>query len=79
MLTVDVAHAKGRLSELLDRVEGGEEVSITRHGRPIARMSPAARPKTPLPLEELAEFRTDMPRLRRHSAEMLREDRDEER
>jgi antitoxin (DNA-binding transcriptional repressor) of toxin-antitoxin stability system len=31
--------AKTRLSELLDRVERGEEIVITRHGRPVARLS----------------------------------------
>jgi prevent-host-death family protein len=32
--------AKARLSALLDRVERGEEIVITRHGRPIARLVP---------------------------------------
>lgn len=32
--------AKTRLSELLDRVERGEQIVITRHGRPIARLVP---------------------------------------
>ena len=32
--------AKSRLSELLDRVEKGEEIVITRHGKPIARLVP---------------------------------------
>ena len=32
--------AKTRLSELLDRVEKGEQIVITRHGRPIARLIP---------------------------------------
>jgi antitoxin (DNA-binding transcriptional repressor) of toxin-antitoxin stability system len=31
--------AKTRLSELLDRVERGEEIVITRRGRPVARLS----------------------------------------
>ncbi len=31
--------AKTRLAELLDRVERGEEIVITRHGRPVARLS----------------------------------------
>jgi antitoxin (DNA-binding transcriptional repressor) of toxin-antitoxin stability system len=31
--------AKTRLSELLDRVERGEEIVITRHGRPVAKLS----------------------------------------
>lgn len=32
--------AKSRLSELLDRVERGEQIVITRHGKPIARLVP---------------------------------------
>lgn len=34
--------AKTRLAELLDRVERGEEIVITRRGRPIARLSRVA-------------------------------------
>jgi len=34
--------AKNKLSALLDRVEKGEEITITRHGRAIARLVPAA-------------------------------------
>ena len=33
--------AKNKLSWLLDRVEQGEEIVITRQGRPVARMVPA--------------------------------------
>ncbi len=33
--------AKNKLSALLDRVEKGEEITITRHGRPVARLVPA--------------------------------------
>lgn len=32
--------AKTRLSELLERVEAGEEITITRHGSPVARLVP---------------------------------------
>jgi prevent-host-death family protein len=32
--------AKNRLSALLDRVEHGEEIVITRRGRPVARLVP---------------------------------------
>ena len=38
MKTVAVFDAKNRLSELLAAVEQGEEITITRHGRPVARM-----------------------------------------
>jgi len=36
MVTVNLAQAKAHLSELLDKVEAGEEVIITRHGRAVA-------------------------------------------
>ena len=36
--------AKARLSELLDRVEQGEQFIITRHGRPVARLIPEREP-----------------------------------
>ena len=38
MRTVSLADAKARLSALLDAVEAGEEVVITRRGQPVARM-----------------------------------------
>jgi prevent-host-death family protein len=38
MITVGAFEAKTKLSELLDRVERGEEVLITRHGKPVARL-----------------------------------------
>lgn len=38
MITVGAFEAKTHLSALLDRVAGGEEVVITRHGRPVARL-----------------------------------------
>lgn len=40
--SVGAYDAKARLSHLLDRVERGEEIVITRHGRPIARLIPEA-------------------------------------
>jgi len=35
--------AKAHFSELLERVEGGEEVTITRHGSPVAKLVPVTR------------------------------------
>jgi prevent-host-death family protein len=37
---VDVCKVKGRLDQLLDLVERGGEVIITRHDRPVARLVP---------------------------------------
>lgn len=38
MITVGAFEAKTHLSSLLDRVAAGEEVVITKHGRPVARL-----------------------------------------
>lgn len=46
---VNVQDAKTRLSELLVRVEKGEQITIARAGRPIARLVAVADP----PLREL--------------------------
>ncbi|MEA1673467.1 type II toxin-antitoxin system prevent-host-death family antitoxin [Nitrospirillum sp. BR 11163] len=40
MSTVGAFEAKTHLAALLDKVEAGEEVIITRHGRPVAKLSP---------------------------------------
>ena len=44
-VTVNVQEAKTRLSELLVRVERGEEVVIARAGRPVARLQPVEKAK----------------------------------
>ncbi len=79
MVTVSLAQAKAHLSALLDKVEAGEEIVVTRHGRAVARILSACRPKQPVPLDDLAAFRATMPRLRRSSTALLREARDENR
>lgn len=41
MSDVALFEAKNRLSELIHRVEAGEEISITRRGKVVARLVPA--------------------------------------
>lgn len=62
MASYGVAEAKNHFTYLLDRVEKGERVVITRHGRPVAEIRPFA-PERPLPTE--AERRAAFERLRR--------------
>jgi prevent-host-death family protein len=40
MREIGTFEAKNKLSELLDLVEHGEEVTITRHGKEVARLVP---------------------------------------
>ena len=76
MLTVSMAEAKARLSELLDRVAAGEEILITRDGRPAARIAAVAPPKQPVP--DLSALRAKMPPWPKPSHLLIREMRDEE-
>ena len=41
-MEIGAFEAKNKLGMLLDRVEYGEEITITRHGKPIARLVPNA-------------------------------------
>ncbi|HEY4114779.1 MAG TPA: type II toxin-antitoxin system prevent-host-death family antitoxin [Rhizomicrobium sp.] len=46
MSSHSIAETKDKLSELISRAEKGEEITITRHGRPVAKLSAAeAKPK----------------------------------
>lgn len=78
MRTVSLVEAKAHLSELLTTVEAGEEVVITRHGRAVAKVSPAKTPKQPLPLQRLAALRAKMPAWSQPSADIIRKLRDAE-
>jgi prevent-host-death family protein len=42
--TMTATEVKAKLLAVLDEVEGGEEIAITRHGRMIARIVPARGP-----------------------------------
>ncbi len=42
MNSIGAFEAKTKLSELLDRVESGEEIIITRRGRNVAKLVPLA-------------------------------------
>jgi prevent-host-death family protein len=45
MATVTAFEAKTRFGELLERVSQGEEVVITRHDKPVARLIPEGVPR----------------------------------
>ena len=40
MQSIGVFEAKAHFSELLEKVEHGEEITITRHGKAVARVVP---------------------------------------
>jgi prevent-host-death family protein len=58
--SVGAFDAKTNLSQLLDRVEQGETIVITRHGEPVARLAPYRsgidREKVRRAIRDLKEF-----------------------
>ncbi len=83
-----VAEAKAHLSAILDAVENGEHISITRRGIEIASIVPARgssgavaghskkRPAPQLDLTGLRRLRESMPLSRRTSVEWLQLERE---
>jgi len=64
MHTIGAFEAKNRLSELLDAAENGEEIMITKHGRPVAKLVPIEafdRAKAREAIEWLKVFRKKHP------------------
>lgn len=59
MKRIGAFEAKTRLGQLLNLVEAGEEVVITRHGKPVAKLVPAQvghdRPKARRVADQLIE------------------------
>ena len=55
MKTVTVRELQQNIRRVLDRVERGESVEVTRRRRPIALLSPIARPGKPAPWPDLEE------------------------
>lgn len=71
MPSVTVRELRNKGGEVLDRVERGEHVIVTRDGRPVAELRPLPRPSA-RPIE-LIERRRRLPRM---DPEALRRDID---
>jgi len=66
MREVQASDAKAHLPSLLEAVERGETIVITRHGKPIARIVPEVdrrRAELERVIAEIEEFRKTMPRI----------------
>ena len=62
MKAVNLAEAKARLSELVARAEGGEDVRIKRRGRPAVRLvrDDEERPKRQIDWESIDRLRESL-------------------
>jgi prevent-host-death family protein len=79
MDTISLADAKARLSELVDRAEAGEDVCITRRGKPVVRLTRLQQPKKPVDVEALRRLTASMPMQPESAGEFIRRMRDEDR
>ncbi|GDX74411.1 hypothetical protein LBMAG40_10680 [Cyanobium sp.] len=75
MKQVTVAEAKAQLSSLLDAVESGQPVVITRRGKAIAELVPRHAVRDLLP--QLQALRDSLPRQATSGVETMRALRDE--
>lgn len=71
MRTVNATHARRHLAALLQAVEAGETVIITRHGQPIAKLEPIATGMTPFP--DRTELRNSLPPMTNSAAATVRQ------
>ncbi|HEV2186822.1 MAG TPA: type II toxin-antitoxin system prevent-host-death family antitoxin [Stellaceae bacterium] len=79
MDTVSLADAKARLSELVARAEAGEDICITRRGKPAVRLTRVERPKIPIDFAAIRKLRESMPMQSESAGDFIRRMRDEDR
>lgn len=79
MITVSLAEAKARLSELVDRAVAGDQVSITRRGKLVARLSAVHPPKKRIDAAALRALTDSMTRQAEPASEFLPRMRDDDR
>jgi len=79
MNAISLADAKAHLSELVDRVEAGDSIEITRRGKPVARLTAAARPRKRIDAAQLQSLTATLPPQAQGAAELVRSMRDGDR
>jgi len=77
MAAINLADAKARLSELVDRVEAGDSIDITRRGTPVARLTAVARPRKRIDAALLLSLTATMPPQTQSAADLARSMRDD--
>ncbi len=79
MKSVNLAHAKAHLSELVERAAAGEPICITRRGKPIAQIGPISVPRKAIDVAALRALTDRIPLQQEPAAEFVRRMRDESR
>ena len=71
MNAITLADAKAHLSKLLDRVEAGDSIDITRRGKPVARLTAPVRPRKRIDAALLLALTAAMPRQNESAADLV--------
>lgn len=79
MTAINLADAKAQLSKLVDRVEAGDSVDITRRGKPVARLTAVAEPRKRIDAAVLSALTAALPPQGKSAADLTRSMRDEDR
>ncbi len=79
MATISLAEAKAQLSELIDRVEAGDTVEITRRGKPVAQLTPVVKPRKRVDIRSLKALTDQMSPASQSAEDLVRSMRDSDR
>jgi prevent-host-death family protein len=79
MVSISLAEAKARLSELVTRAAEGETVQITRRGKPVAQIAPIQHPRKPIDVEALRALTSKCPMQTESAGDFIRRMRDSDR
>lgn len=79
MRAISLAEARARLGALVDRVEAGDSVEITRRGKAVARLIAVARPRKPIDAAGLRALTASLPPQAQEAADLVRAMRDDDR
>ena len=79
MDAISLADAKAQLSELIDRVEAGDSIDITRRGKPVARLTAVAHPRKRVDAALLQSLTATLPPQPHGAADLVRSMRDGDR
>ncbi len=79
MEVVNLADAKAHLSRLVEQVEAGDSIDITRRGKPVARLTAVNKPRKPIDASLLRAVTDAIPPQRETAADLVRSMRDGDR
>ena len=79
MDAVSLADAKAHLSELVDRIEAGASIDITRRGKRVARLTAVDSPRKRVDLAALQALTAELPASSQRASDLVRSMRDGDR